>query len=97
MRASFTAIRAIETALGKSIVAVINQIGQQGDLSFTDAATIIHHGLRGNQDTRLSLDDVGDAVLDEGLGNASVAVVEFLSIALNGVTVGKPVEPETAR
>ena len=92
MRASFAAIRSIESALGRSIVAVINQIGQQGDLSFTDAATIVHFGLRGYDDKRLTLEQVGDAIMGIGLAKVSVPVVEFVSLALSGVSVGKPME-----
>ncbi|MBZ9674554.1 GTA-gp10 family protein [Mesorhizobium sp. ES1-1] len=90
MRATFTAIRAIEKDVGKSIMALINQLGQQGDLSVTDAAVVIHNGLRGHDDNRLTLPEVGAAILEAGLTNVSMAVVEFVSMALNGVSVGKP-------
>lgn len=96
MRASFTAIVAIEKAVGKSMTAIISQIAS-GDLSVTEAATIIHHGLRGFDDKRLSFEQVGEAVVVAGLTNISTAVVEFVSASLNGVSVGKPKEPETAQ
>lgn len=89
MRATFAAIRSIEGAMGKSMIAVINQFGG-GDISVTDAATIIHHGLRGHGDTRLTLDQVGEAIVEAGLNNVSLPIVEFVSRALGGVSVGKP-------
>jgi hypothetical protein len=92
MRATFAAIRNIESALGKSMMAVIGSIGNNGDLSYTDAATIIFHGLRGNGDTRLTLDQVGEAIVEMGMAKISVPVVNFVSQALSGVSVGKPAE-----
>lgn len=91
MRASFHAIRGIEAALSKSIIAIISQSGN-GDLSMTDAVTIIHHGLRGYDDKRLTFDQVGDAVMEAGFSTASLAAIQFLSVALTGVSVGKPLE-----
>lgn len=96
MRATFTAIRAIEAAVGKSLIALISQVGANGDLSITDAATIIHHGLRGADDKRLTLEQVGDAVMEAGYSKVSIPVIEFLSTALNGVSVGKS-EPNPAQ
>lgn len=90
MRASFAAIRGIEKDLGKSIISVVNNLGLNADLSITDAATIIYHGLRGNADTRMSLEQVGEAILKEGFNSSSLKVVSFLSVALNGVQMGKP-------
>ncbi|MBY5698398.1 GTA-gp10 family protein [Rhizobium leguminosarum] len=94
MRATFSAIRGIEASLGKSIIAIISQSGN-GDLSITDAVTIIHYGLRGYDDKRLSLDQVGDAVMDVGFSAVSLAAIQFLSVALGGVSVGKPQEAAT--
>ncbi|WP_442577864.1 gene transfer agent family protein [Mesorhizobium sp. ASY16-5R] len=94
MRATFGAIRAIEGALGKSMIALINQIGQQGDLSITDAATIVHHGLRGHDDPRLTLEEVGEGIVEAGLSKISLPVVEFVSRALSGVSVGKSEKAE---
>lgn len=96
MRASFTAVTSIEKQLGKIMVEITSRIAN-GDLSVTDAAYIIFHGLRGYEDRRLSLDQVGEAVLAVGLSNISMAVVEFVSMALNGVSVGKPSEPNPAQ
>ena len=89
MRASFAAIRAIEAALGKSMMAVINQVADS-DLSVTAATTIIYHGLLGFDDKRLSMDQVGEAVLAAGLTNVSLPIVNFVSRSLSGVEVGKP-------
>lgn len=97
MHASFAAIRGIEAALGKSITAIINNVAVNGDLSVTDAATIVYHGLRGFDDKRLSLDQVGDAIMVAGVIKVSVHVVEFLTMALNGVSVGKSTEPTPAQ
>lgn len=95
MRANFSAIRGIEAALGKSVVSIVTDISN-GDISITSAATIIYHGLRGFDDKRLTLEQVGDAVIEAGISNVSLAVIEFISKALNGVSVGKPEETAAA-
>jgi len=95
LRASFTAIAAIEKALGKSMMAVINKVAS-GDLAVTEAAVIIFHGLRGFDDTRLTYEQVGEAVVTAGVTKVSLPVVEFVNIALSGVEVGKPEEPVAA-
>lgn len=89
MRATFTAIMAIEKALGRSMMATIGQLAE-GDIAITEAAHIIYHGLRGYDDKRLSFEQVGEAILEAGIGNVSIAVVEFASRSLSGVTMGKP-------
>lgn len=94
MRASFSAIMAIEKALGKSMTAIINQVAS-GDMSITESATIVYHGLRGNDDTRMTFDQVGEAIVNSGMGAVSIPIVEFVSRSLNGVQVGKPEGAET--
>lgn len=95
MRATFTAIVQIEKQLGKSMIALTSRIAN-GDLSVTEAAYIIYYGLRGYDDKRLSLEQVGEGVLAAGLSNMSMPVIEFLTMTLNGVSVGKPSEPNPA-
>jgi DNA-directed RNA polymerase subunit L len=97
MRASFSALMDIERDLKKSLISLINQAANTGDISVTEAAYIIHHGLRGHKDTRLSFAQVGDAVMEAGLASVLEPVVSFLGVALSGVSVGKPKEPETAQ
>lgn len=88
MRATFSAIRAIEKDTGKGIVGIIQEAAG-GRLSVTDIATIIYRGLGGNGDTRLTYEQVGDAVVANGIEKPSVAAVEFLMQALNGASLGK--------
>lgn len=92
MRATFTAIVNIERQLNRSMMEIINRLAN-GNLSITETATIIYHGLRGYDDNRLSLEQVGTAVIAAGLSNVSMPVVEFVSASLNGVSVGKPDQP----
>ena len=89
MRATFTAITALEKAIGKSMVAIINQV-LDGDLSVTNAAHIVYQGLLGNDDKRLTYQQVGEAIMEGGLKSVMVPVIEFVSNSLSGVTVGKP-------
>lgn len=97
MKASFPALMDIERDLRKSLITLINQAADTGDVSVTEAVTIIHHGLRGNKDTRLTFAEVGDAVMEVGLAEVLAPVVNFLGVALRGASVGKSKEPETAK
>ncbi len=90
LRASFAAIRGIERDLGRSVVSIINKVVAEGDISVSDTAVVIYYGLVGNNDTRLTLDAVGDAIVTEGFDKHALAAINFLSQALKGVAVGKP-------
>lgn len=89
MRATFTAMRGIEKTLGVSIIELNRKVARS-DLGVIDNATIIYYGLRGNDDTRLSLEEVGEAVLTEGLTALINPVFDFVNAAMRGVKVGKP-------
>lgn len=91
MRATFEAIRNIERALNLSIVKLIARVSQ-ADMGLTDTATIIYFGLRGHDDTRLTLDQVGEAVMEVGLTSMIKPVMEFIMKSMGGVKVGKPEE-----
>lgn len=97
MRATFGAIRAIERDVGKSLVKVVDDLGLRGDISVSDTVTVIFYGLQAyGGDTRMTLDEVGNAVVAEGFTQKAAAAAEFLRVALMGVsTPGKPQE-ETA-
>jgi hypothetical protein len=89
MRATFAALRGIERDLGMNIVPLLFKIGD-ADVGVNQAAVVIFHGLKGYGDTRLTLDEVGEAVLAEGLSNLMLPVTEFLKKALDGASLGKP-------
>jgi hypothetical protein len=89
MRATFTALRSIEQALGVSIIKLIGRVAS-ADMGLGDTATIIFHGLKGFGDTRLSLEEVGEAVLEAGRTNLIKPVMEYISKSMDGVKVGKP-------
>jgi hypothetical protein len=91
MRATFASIRGIERDLKTNLVPLIEKLGR-GDVGIEQAAVIVFHGLRGFGDTELNLDQVGEAILKTGLGSVMMPVVEFLSQAMQGVTLGKPQE-----
>lgn len=94
MKATFSAIAGIERDLGKSIIRFMDDV-QVGDISFTAVALVIFHGLKGNDDTRLTLEQIGDAVVEAGITSddalsPSLAAVKLLGVALKGVGGGKP-------
>jgi hypothetical protein len=89
MRATFSALRSIEQSLGTSIIGLIKRTAS-ADLGLGDTATIIFHGLRGHEDTRLTMEQVGEAVMNEGLTNLLKPVMEFIGKSMDGVKMGKP-------
>lgn len=95
LRATFEAIRCIERDLGKSIVAAVGDLGA-GDVSMTATAAIIFHGLVGADDKRLTIQEVGNAIIGEPFKDASYAAAQFLQVALVGPSLGKPEEMAAA-
>lgn len=89
MRATFGAIRGVERDLKTNIIPLIERMGR-GDVGVEQAAVVIFHGLKGYGDTSLTLDQVGDAVMGEGLSKVLEPVVNFLAVAMQGVSLGKP-------
>jgi hypothetical protein len=89
MRATFAAMRGIEQAMGVSVLALV-QRALKRELGVTDTTVIIFNGLKGADDTRLSLEQVGEAVVEEGLNALAGPVVEFIGKSMAGVKVGKP-------
>jgi hypothetical protein len=87
MRATFGAIRAIERDLKINIIPLIMKLS---DLGLEQAAVIVFHGLKGYGDTSLTLEEVGEAIMDAGLDNVLDPIVDFLANTLKGVSVGKP-------
>jgi hypothetical protein len=97
LRATFGALRGIEKDLGINIVPLISKVTGV-DVGVNEFATVIYHGLRGYDDTRLSLDAVGNAVMEVGLTALLAPVGDFLFKAMEGVSAGKPKpgEPKAA-
>lgn len=95
MRGSFSAITGIERDIGRSMLSIL----ARGDLSVTDIALIIQHGLKGAEDTTMTLGEIGDAILEKGYASEVVygPVMKFLEGAMNGVSLGKPQEAATTK
>lgn len=92
MRATFAAIRNIERDLGTNVIPLIRKMGQS-DVGIGEVTTVIYRGLEAYGDTRLSHDEVGNAVMQNGITVLMGQVFEFLSKAMSGVNVGKT-QPE---
>ncbi len=91
-------MRGIEQALGESI---ISTMARARTIGVNDCAVIILNGLKGFGDTRalkddapngLTFDDVGEAIMQDGLVAVGVPCMKFLGMALNGVNAGKSEE-----
>ncbi len=96
MRATFSAIRGIETSLGVKILPLIDSL-TRGEVGVTQCAVIIFHGLKGNDDTRLkNVDEVGEAIMEQGLPSVMAAVVEFIGKTMEGPEAGKPEKAASA-
>lgn len=100
MKSTFTAIRGIERDLGRGLMSIVWELGSTPtdsvpNISVTQVAMIIHNGLKGYGDTRMSLNEVGEAVLKGGFTNYLVPIIDFLSGGLgdgDNADVGKQVE-----
>jgi hypothetical protein len=89
MRPTFEAIAAIERDLKINSLPLLKKFAA-GDVGVRESATIVYHGLRGFGDTRLSLAEVGDAIIMQGLNEMALAISEFLIASLEGVnSLGK--------
>ena len=90
MRADFEAIVGIEQATRRSMVALV----ARGDMPVTDMANIIFLGLRSGGEMSLTLEQIGNAILEKGYADPSLMnpVMKFLTGAMNGFSVGKPEE-----
>lgn len=93
MRASFEAIEAIESVTGKSISMIVASVSGN-DIGVTLATDVIFQGLRGYGDTRLTRQEVGEAVIEEGIIQVGAPVLQFLLLAFRGVSVGKSEKPK---
>lgn len=93
LKCNFRAIEALETReLKKGMIKTLAEISN-GDIYFTDVVKIIYVGLAASKDTRLSEQEIGEAVLSEGkFGEAVKVCVEFLTYAITG---GKGVESQS--
>jgi len=88
MRATFEALRGIERDLKTNLIPLIDRFGR-GDVGVEMTAVIIYHGLQGFGDSRLSLNEVGKHVMEDGLSKLMEPVVRFLGQAMGGVSLGK--------
>lgn len=89
MRATFGALRAIEQTLGTSVLGLVKK-AMHSELGIFETAVVIFNGLKGFDDTRLSLEQVGEGVVIEGLNSVTMPVLDFIGKAMKGVQVGKP-------
>ena len=104
MRATFRAIRDIETDLKLNWLRFAQKMAA-GDIGIGEMAKIIFHGLKGYGDTRslktaapdgLTVEEIGDAIIEAGMNEVSTAVIQFIQIGFHGTKpVGKP-EAEAA-
>lgn len=84
MRPTFDAIAGIERDLKINSLPLLKKFAA-GDVGVRDSATIVYHGLRGYGDTRLTLAEIGDAIIMQGLNELALPISEFLIASLEGV------------
>lgn len=87
MKATFGAIEKIETNI-KPIMALL-QDAMTYNTKFTDMVGVIHIGLAASGDTRLKRDEIGEAVLNQGMASFMTPYVEFLTYCVTGGKEGK--------
>jgi hypothetical protein len=93
MRADFEAMISIETDLRMNIVVLLTKLSQM-DMGLKDAEVILFHGLHAF-DSDVLRKDVGEALMKTGLNNVMGPIINFLKLALDGVSLGKSKEAAT--
>ncbi|WP_322884175.1 GTA-gp10 family protein [Sinorhizobium medicae] len=90
LRADFTAIRAIERDTSRSMI----ELQARGILSVTEMAKVIFHGLQASGDKELTVEQVGNAILEKGYASPAVMdpIVSFLNGSMAGFSLGKSEE-----
>lgn len=83
MRATWKAMQAIETELGVALVPLLDKL-EKGEFGFREVSTVLFHGLEANQDHRMSREDIGELIQEEGLTTFSPYAVMLLAVAFHG-------------
>lgn len=84
LKASFGAIETLETRLLKRGIMQALSEGMANQGTFTDIVAVIHTGLVAAKDTRMSMQEVGDAIMQAGLINFIEVYVEYLTYCITG-------------
>jgi hypothetical protein len=82
LRPSYEAQQLIEAELGERLFPFANRV-TEGDMGVRDVVTVIKHGRIANGRDWTEA-EIGEAVVENGLENVIVPVVEFLSNAVRG-------------
>lgn len=77
------AMDGLEDRMGKAILRCLRE-ALEGAPYFKDVVTVIHAGLVGNNDKRLSRLQIADAITEAGLNNVMPVYIDFLSYSLTG-------------
>ena len=85
MRPTFKTICDIERDIGIKFLPLVFEKAAKADIGMNDAAIIVFHGLKGNKDTRMSFEEVGEALFEGGVDSYLIPVTEFLTMSLRGI------------
>lgn len=84
IKVNFDAIERLEGGLfSKPIVEKLYEAAQ-GRVAFRDVVTLIDVGLQAAKDTRLSRNQIGEAVLGAGMANYIKTYIDYLTYCING-------------
>jgi len=86
LKATFGAIERLE----ESGVPILKRLYDATSIAprFVDIVDVIWYGLAGNKDTRLTRDQIGEAVLAEGLDKFAPVYIKFLTYCITGEKSG---------
>jgi hypothetical protein len=88
LRADFRAICAMESFLRMGVVTIVGRF-QQKQFGLTDVAALVFFGLQGADDKDLTMEQVGDAIIETGIDNIISPVIDFALLMMKGVSLGK--------
>lgn len=89
LKASVDAVRRLRARTGERLFAFIRRFSAQYDVDPADYAAIIHSGLSANKDTRLSYEDVEEAVFSAGITPLYETCDKFLAALISSPEGGE--------
>lgn len=95
LKATFGAIEKLE----EQGIPVLKRLYDASSVAprFVDVVDVIWYGLAGNKDTRLTREQIGEAVLSEGLDKFAPVYIKFLTYCVTGdkTTSENPLEKKS--
>lgn len=92
LRPTFQCLNSIADRTGANSIILLSRRMASGDIRLTDMAIVIQEGIKAAGQEDLDLDKIGEMIVQDGIVNLSSAVLDFVTIAIQGVSPPKKTE-----